>query len=184
MKNKIFNLKRVDIIIWFLILILFVYNGFIDRVENKIIWFIVVILIIAYLLLTYYGKEIVVSKSVSKSAKSLRVKLSVKNTTNQMLQNVTVTDFVPTPLKVLKEFEMAEPEAIKREHGHVKLVWKLDNLYPNEERVFIYSLKSSLSIFGSLALPQAIARVKVSGKQKSYSSGSVGIAGKLSVSED
>ena len=149
-----------------------------------LITLVIVILILAYILLVYYGKEIVVSKSVSKSAKSLRVKLSVKNTTNQTLQNVTVTDFVPTPLKVLKEFEMAEPEAIKREHGHVKLVWKLDNLYPNEERVFIYSLKSSLSIFGSLALPQAIARVKVSGKQKSYSSGSVGIAGKLSVSED
>ena len=149
-----------------------------------LITLVVVILILAYLLLVYYGKEIIVSKSVSKSAKSLRVKLSVKNTTNQIIQHLIVTDTVPTPLKVLKEFEMAEPEAIKHEHGHAKLVWKLDNLYPNEERVFIYSLKSSLSIFGSLSLPPATVRAKIAGKQKSYKSSSVGIAGKLSVSED
>ncbi len=145
---------------------------------------VIVILIVAYLLLVYYGKELVVSKSVSKSAKSLRVKLSVKNTTNQTLQGVTIIDLVPTPLKVLKEFEMAEPEAIKHEHGHVKLVWRLDNIYPNEERVFVYGLKSSLGIFGSLSLPSATARAKIAGRQKSYSSSSVGIAGKLSVSED
>ncbi len=145
---------------------------------------VIVILILAYIMFVYYGKELFVSKSVSKSAKALRVKLSVKNNTNQTIQNVTVTDLVPTPLKVLKEFEMAEPEAIKREHGHIKLVWKLDNIYPNEERVFVYHVKSALGIFGSLSLPQATARAKIAGKQKSYSSGSVGIAGKLSVSEE
>ena len=143
-----------------------------------------VILIMVYWFMTYYSKEFAVSKSISKNGGALRVKISVRNNTRETLHDVTITDSVPAPLKVLKEFDAAEPDAIKREHRHIRLVWKLDNVYPNEERVFIYSLKSSLGIFGSLSLPPVIIRAKIAGKQKSYRSGSVGIAGKLSVSED
>ena len=59
MENKIFNPRLFDLIIWILIVIIFTYDTFFNKIEDKKVWLITIILIIisTIIKLTYIGKE-------------------------------------------------------------------------------------------------------------------------------
>lgn len=140
--------------------------------------------VVAYGLSGRYTREFVLKKSIVKEGKDLKVKVSVKNVSSKQITNVTVSDFIPTPLKLVKEFGTLNPNVIKKEDGAVKVIWKFDVIYPNEERLLVYGLKTALGIVGTASLPAAELRFKKEDKQKAFYSNTVAIKGKVSVAEE
>ena len=53
MISKIPTLKYIDLMIWFLILILFIYDGFVSKISNKIVWIVVSVLLFISLLIKF-----------------------------------------------------------------------------------------------------------------------------------
>ncbi len=142
------------------------------------------IIIGMYALSKYYSAEFVITKSVVKGQKGLRVKLVVKSVAGKQIPNVTVTDVITTPLKLGSDYGTMNPSVIKKEGGSVRLAWKFDALYPGEERVIAYELKTALSIVGKIGLPAAHVKFRAeNGKAKSISSNTVSVLGKISTKE-
>lgn len=136
-----------------------------------------------YVLAWYYKQDVSIVKEIESHGDSLRIKLTAKGSSRSMLNSVVVEDYVPTPLKLGNTFSPVHPKAIKQEQGKVKLVWRLDNLYPGDERVFTYTLKSSLGVIGDVLLPAAKARAHVNGESKVFYSNRVAMKGKVGISE-
>ncbi len=137
-----------------------------------------------YVFYTQGAKEITARKSIIKEGKDLKVKITIKNTGQRQIMHVTLADLIPAPLKLVKSFGTANPTIIKREHGGAKVIWKFDVIYPNEERILVYSLKSTLGFVGEAVLPGAEVKYKTkSGKQVSYCSNMTTVKGKVSVAD-
>ncbi|HIH14365.1 MAG TPA: hypothetical protein HA224_03870 [Nanoarchaeota archaeon] len=148
--------------------------------------FIILIILCAlgYVFYTQGAKEITARKSVIKDGKDLKVKIAIKNTGQRQITNVTLADLIPAPLKLVKSFGTANPTIIKREHGGAKVIWKFDVIYPNEERVLVYSLKSTLGFVGEAVLPSAEVKYKAkAGQQVINYSNTASVKGKVSVSD-
>ncbi|MFH0868722.1 MAG: hypothetical protein V1839_00685 [archaeon] len=128
----------------------------------------------------YYRQEFTVLKEVfdEPGSKAMKVRLTIKSRAPLVQNSVIVEDAVPTPLKLVKEFATAEPTAIRRQAGAMKVVWKFDKVYPGEERVLSYNLKSTLPMFGNLVLPAAKVRVRMNNKPKLYLSNRVTFSGR------
>ncbi len=87
------------------------------------------ILILLYALGFYYKQEFTITKEVKgKGSKTMKVKIHIKNVSNRPQRNVIVEDHIPTPLKLIRDFGSMEPSAIKKDRGHMKIVWKFGNL--------------------------------------------------------
>ena len=112
-------------------------------------------------------KELLFS-STKECERYIKIKLHVRNKTNKEVPNVAITDWVPTPLKIIKEFGTLEPQVIKKEKNAVKVIWRLDKFEPKEERVLSYGTRSTLEIVGSLILPRARVSYKSNEKIKRF----------------
>jgi hypothetical protein len=143
-------------------------------------------LIVLYALGWYYRQEFSVSKELGTTDQktSLRVNLTLKNHSNTAQQNVLLEDFIPTPLKLVKEFGTAHPALIKKVGGAVRVVWKFNTIYPGEERVVSYNMKSTLPVLGNIALPGAKVKAKINNQTKLYYSNAVSATGNVNISSD
>ncbi len=132
-----------------------------------------------------FRNEFVVTKSVVKEGAELKVKIAVKNKSDKQITGITISDYVPTPLRLVKNFGTLNPTAIKKESGAVKVTWRFDVVYPNEERLLVYGLKTSLGFVGNATLPAAELKFKSKeGRQRTMRSNTAAVKGKVSVSED
>ncbi len=145
---------------------------------------IILVLIGLYATSKLYGSEFSITKSVVKGPKSLKVKLVVKSLASKQIQDVTVTDTVMSPLKPGKDYGTIVPSVIKKEGGRARLSWKFAALYPGEERIMTYELRSSLGIVGQIVLPAAHVRFKdEKGRAKAVLSNTTSVIGKISAGE-
>jgi len=140
--------------------------------------------VVAYGVSRQFGKEFVIKKSVVKEGGAMKIKVSIKNVSDKQIMGVTVSDSVPTPLRLVKDFGTANPTVIKKEDGIIRVIWKFDVIYPNEERLLVYGLKTALSFVGEASLPPAELKFKKEGKQRAIQSNTVSVKGHVSVSED
>jgi len=137
-------------------------------------------LVMLYALGWYYRQEFTITKEVFREddTKSMRIKLTVRNHAPLVQSNIIVEDSVPTPLKLTKEFATMQPTLIKRQAGAMKVLWKFGTIYPGEERVLAYNVKSSLPLIGNFVLPEAKVRVRIDKKlPKQYLSNRVTVEG-------
>ncbi|MEM2954338.1 MAG: hypothetical protein QW625_00045 [Candidatus Nanoarchaeia archaeon] len=128
----------------------------------------------------YFRRDLIITKDVVRSEKALKVLVKAKNVSNKPIRNLIIADFVPTPLKLVKQPCNTK---IKKEAGTAKLLAKYDVLWPGEEKVTEYEIKSTLNIIGSIILPPAKGKYKDKDKTKLFSSNSVLIRGRPSVVE-
>lgn len=138
-------------------------------------------LVVLYSLGWYFRQEISILKEVTNEtdSKSMKIKLTIRNHAPLVQSNIIVEDAIPTPLKLTKEFATVHPTVMKREAGAMKVLWKLGAVYPGEERVLAYNVKSSLPLLGNFILPPAKVRVKIDRKiPKQYLSNRVAVSGK------
>jgi len=105
--------------------------------------------------LYFYLNRFNLTKSARRGKETISIKLGVSNKTNSEQENVRVEDFIPKPLKLVKNFGTAVPSQIISTKSGTKLVWKFDSVAPQEERMLSYELKSELHVIGKLQLPQA-----------------------------
>lgn len=133
----------------------------------------IILIVIAILLLGFYyrssydlTKEILLMKSEGEHEKRVKIRINVKNNTNQRQTNVMIQDYVPTPLHLTKkDFGTIEPNTIKKKGNRIIITWKFDVLEPREERVLSYGMRSRLKVIGKVFLPQAVLVQKI-GKKK------------------
>ncbi len=148
---------------------------------NYSIFVILAAAIFLVLFLIYVGKECTIQKTVlrgrtEEGLKTIKVQIFIRNNTNRKISGLAIEDYVPTPLKVVHEkFGTLEPDAIKKDKGKIKLLWKVPELVAKEERILSYNIRSSLSIFGALRLPPAMLRARIGNKVKKFESSSVGL---------
>ena len=147
------------------------------------------ILIVLYAAGWYYRQEFSITKALGGGGaeigqKALRVNLTIKNHSHKAQQNVLLEDFVPTPMRLQKEFGTVHPALIKKAGGSMRVVWKFNTIYPGEERVVSYDLKSTLPILGNVVLPEAKLKAKVNNRVKVYVSNKVSATGNFKVSSD
>ena len=86
--------------------------------------------------------------------KTIRVLIEVKNKKRSPVKNVLIEDLVPPILKVVEKFETLKPEVKKVPEG-TRLIWKIANLHPDEERVLSYYVTPMLHVVGTIKLPAA-----------------------------
>jgi len=111
--------------------------------------------------------------------RELTVSLHLKNRGRKVLNNITVTDFVPPLAQVIKKFDTLVP-TIKRRVRGTEITWKIKQLNPREERVLTYKVKPVIDIVGKLKLPKAHMIYKTKkGKRRRVLSKKITVMGKV-----
>lgn len=128
-------------------------------------------MIIGLLLLAFGGGYYYFSKDVKIDKKVIHVKgehglskakvlISVKNTGVKPVSNVRVMDRVPHLVKPVTSATLISPTIIKKsDYGHA-MIWDIQNLAKDEERVLTYDIESQLGIIGRFNLPSAFVKYR------------------------
>ncbi|MBD3203427.1 hypothetical protein GF327_03975 [Candidatus Woesearchaeota archaeon] len=126
---------------------------------------VIYLLIIVILLFIFYyisrspvisKKEILVIGSTSAGISEMKILIYIKNRTSDIVNNVTVSDKLPSIADLVKESYLGtlEPSKILRHDKRGTIVkWEMNSLEPFEERVIAYRIKSKLNIVGGISLP-------------------------------
>jgi len=120
----------------------------------------IAVLLLLYVGLWYLTQGLSIAKELVHAERALKVKLHIKNNSTKPQRNIIVEDSIPTPLTLVREFATLHPTAIKKGEGSVKLLWKFDVIWPHEEKILTYNLKSALGVVGTVLLPAAKIRKK------------------------
>jgi hypothetical protein len=139
-----YEIRSINIIIIFVLLILFVMIAFKYVFSPKIVK-----------RARHFGaltreKEVIVS-------------IETRNRSRHEMKDVIVRDFVPSITTVVERFDTLKPNVRKTEGG-TELIWRFESLKPFEERVITYRIKPIVEVAGTLKLPKA--RVTYMDKKK------------------
>lgn len=80
------------------------------------------------------------------------IHIHVKNNSRKPIDDVVVTDKVPSVFSISGDFTV-KPTTMKKKHNCVELIWKIGKLNSKEERVLTYNLKSVVEVEGGAKLP-------------------------------
>ncbi len=116
------------------------------------------IVIIVYLIKTYSTRDLILKKKATyaktKSGKfALKIRLIVR--AKDYIENISVSDKVPSIVKVHKKFGANKPDKIDEKNR--RLEWNLNSLQKGEERILSYIIYSDISPVGKFELPIATA---------------------------
>jgi hypothetical protein len=139
------------------------------------------LLLLFYVGFWYMGQGLGITKELVHAERALKVRLHVKNNSTKPQRNVIVEDTIPTPLTLVREFATLAPSAIKKSDGAVKVLWKFDVIWPHEEKILSYNLKSALAVHGTVMLPAARIRKKgeIGETPKVFLSNRIAVQGKI-----
>ena len=135
----------------------------------------IVIAVLIYFSYRYTSTSSITKKCVYKGTitkgKEISILINVKNKTLNEMNNVVITDSVPSMLQLVEKFDTLTPK-VKRVQKQTILTWDLGNLKPHEERIITYKVKPMVDIVGSITLPPAemsytTKRGQISSKSKS-----------------
>ena len=130
---------------------------------RPVIYLILISIVVAMIYFLYRSpvvikKESIVVGSSEEGISKMKVLLHVRNRSQDLIENLTVTDLIPSIATYVKESHIGTlaPTKILR---HVKkgtiIKWELEALEPFEERIITYRLKSKIVIVGGFTLPSA-----------------------------
>ncbi len=131
--------------------------------------YLIILSIIVILGYYAYRSPIVIDKGTREVHKKeggihqVKVVLHVKNRTNHPIENVRVTDTIPTIAEYVKEEKAhgIEPtKVLQHERKGILVTWEFESLEGYEERVLTYSMRSKLAVLGEMKLPKAIVKFK------------------------
>ena len=120
-------------------------------------------IIIISFALYYINRSPIVSKknaliisTPSGGISELKIVLHIKNRTQELINNIHITDKIPKLAELVKESSIGtiEPTKIlKHDRKGTLSKWEIPNLEPYEERVITYRTRSKLNIVGGIVLP-------------------------------
>ena len=143
--------------------------------ENFIPLFVVIALLIVVAVAYYVLRSpLHISKSASNIIKKeggiseMTVVLHIKNRSNNKLNDIELTEFIPALVSIGKEVSIGsiQPTKILRHEKEKNTIvkWRIDHLEASEERVLSYKIEAKLSILGAFSLPAAKAVFKSKNK--------------------
>jgi hypothetical protein len=149
-----------------------------------LLFLLAIISAIAYLLLR--SPIIAVKEAVGiahhEGVSDIKVRVFVRNRSAKIVQNIVVTDRVPSLAEVQR---IDSPGSIPPSKIGVSdkqgtlLRWDLDVLEPFEERVLTYKVKSKLKIIGRMRLPNARLRFTSAGRERTIYSNNIELVEKF-----
>ncbi|MBR9690738.1 hypothetical protein GOV08_03575 [Candidatus Woesearchaeota archaeon] len=101
-------------------------------------------------------KEAITSSPSHEGVSEFKIRVLVRNRSQNPVENVKVIESVPSLAKLVKESTLGtlEPtKIIKHDKRGTIIRWDINYLEPFEERIITYKIKSKLNIVGSLTLP-------------------------------
>ncbi|MBT5029964.1 hypothetical protein HN840_04310 [archaeon] len=119
--------------------------------------------IIAYFMFT---RRVTINKKVFKMKYSteglteFKVKLNVRNRTSKKIKDITVVDRLPRIIKPNMQFGTLHPSGVERAAKGVRMMWKINELVPGEERIISYDVQPRMGVIGRLTLPAAMGKFK------------------------
>ncbi len=119
--------------------------------------------IIAYFMFT---RRVTINKKVFKMKYStdglteFKVKLNVRNRTSKKIKDITVVDRLPRIIRPNMHFGTLHPTGVERAAKGVRMMWKIKELVPGEERIISYDVQPRMGVIGKLTLPSAIGKFK------------------------
>lgn len=141
----------------------------------------VILIIIILLIMGYYmiRPQVTIKKSAVRTAKEggmqeVKVMLTIKNLSKNVVKNLRIIDIVPNIAALVKEEEAGtlQPSKIRTyERTGTHLEWEIPEIARYEERIIRYKIRTKLNVVGSLKLPNAEVSYRIDDKtKKSYSS--------------
>ncbi|MEA3229979.1 MAG: hypothetical protein U9P44_03615, partial [archaeon] len=104
------------------------------------------------------------------------IHIHVKNNSIRPIENVIITDYVPSVLHVLSNFTV-KPTTMKKHHDSLELIWKIGKLKSKEERVLTYKVKPVVEVDGGITMPPVmICAVNSRGMREKVMSRSVALS--------
>ena len=86
---------------------------------------------------------------------SFKVFIHVKNASHHPYENITITDNVSSPVRLMPGHDSGamKPNSTYHDGRRSIIKWKIKKLEPLEERVFSYNAKTRIALVGSMTLP-------------------------------
>lgn len=109
------------------------------------------------------AKEIVAEEG---GISQIRLVLHIKNRTPTKLTELVVSERIPNIAEIIKKFRIGslQPTKVLQHEKKGSIVkWEIEEIEPFEERMIAYSLRTKLTVLGSLKLPSALAKFKTAG---------------------
>ncbi|MBN2422113.1 hypothetical protein JXB41_02710 [Candidatus Woesearchaeota archaeon] len=101
-------------------------------------------------------KELIIIGSVNAGISEMKIILYLKNRTSDVVNNIMISDKIPSLAELIKESYLGTLEPTKilvHDKKGTIVKWELKSLEPFEERVITYRIKSKLNIVGGISLP-------------------------------
>lgn len=87
--------------------------------------------------------------------KEHKVHIEIKNNSRRTLEEVHVSDFVPSAFEVIEDVGTVRPTVVKRRTGGTDITWTIGKVAPGEERIFTYKVRPAVDLMGKINLPHA-----------------------------
>lgn len=133
-------------------------------VTNYRLLVVIILVIIAIIILYYvFRSPVIISKNAEPLRKTedglseVKIRLYLKNRTRKAINNLRVTDIVPSIAEIDKKTHLGtmEPVSIGKSKRGTIPRWEMDVLEAYEERIITYRIKSKLTLIGGIRLPSA-----------------------------
>lgn len=108
-------------------------------------------------------KEAIILGSPEQGISELKVMIHIRNRSSELIENVMLTDLLPTLAEVEKEIHIGSISPIqilKNDRKGSLIKWQIEAIEPFEERIVTYKARTKMIIIGGLTLPAAKARFK------------------------
>lgn len=112
---------------------------------------IILLIVGGLVLLKKIGRTATVLKTARRDGDFVKVTIELQNSSDQVLENLKVVDFVPDLASVSQDFPVAKPEIHQTSEG-ARLEWVVEALQPGEERVLEYHVKPKVEVEGGITL--------------------------------
>lgn len=127
-------------------------------VEARVSYWIPALMVLLSIISVFGVRRISSDLDVSKEAEmvsgELKISIRVKNTSRNIMNTVTIQEFVPDIADVISEFEMARPN-VRRTSDGTELEWDVGNLSPGESAIVQYRVTPRVRVEGGVELKPA-----------------------------
>jgi hypothetical protein len=108
-------------------------------------------------------KEAIILGSPEQGISELKIMIHIRNRSSELIENVMLTDLLPTLAEVEKEIHIGSISPIqilKNDRKGSLIKWQIEAIEPFEERIVTYKARTKMIIIGGLTLPSAKAKFK------------------------
>ena len=127
---------------------------------RSILYGVILIIFVTAFLLLYVDRSVTMKKRIfmlsadsDTRVSELKILLHVRNGTKKVLSNIRIIDLIPHVIKPTQEYGTLKPNTVQHGSQSTRLIWDVEQLSPQEERIIMYKIKAQLRSSGPMILP-------------------------------